>query len=561
MSDRPVSLLIVDKDAIFRLGLATVLRNYPQWNIIVETDSLNDALTQFSSNTFSLVILDPILTDGIVEIAEFYQQVKQMSPKTKLCLLSYYLSIEQQQEFKRIGIEGYCNKGINTEDLISNLQKIEEGKSAWSEIVVNKSSQSLPKKSQKNLLFRWQTSGIYQIDSYLQDINKKLKKRPISKVDRLFLQGRKRELLTARWLVENILPVEVIMVSYPVSNAEIIDPEKSTIFESDGSLSLLNQTAYNIEKNLDNVSQYALEIDILKPSQKQEILEIILNQFNRIINDLKFIESPNIQLSRTSLSILERLWRESAVIFLSKYCIDNRSFSVEDIENLVEDKEELISSEILDKIPCFTELLDFIVLGSNEPISAINDGFGNLNSINKEDKILHNVIIQIANAITSLILNDFSDKEKIKENLYHIEMASSREIAKFRNRLAWEYRKRQYWQEPKNIFESQYEIFFFRETGIHCTSIYAPRQQELKSLQGIPWAVTILLESRDAISPLLRSVVGTVGQGLIYVLTQVIGRGIGLVGRGILQGIGKSLSDKEIQKNSREHDSRRKSKL
>lgn len=561
MSDRPLSLLLVDKDPIFRLGLVTILRNYPRWNIVVETDSLNEALTQLSNNTFSLIILDPSLTDKITEIEEFHQQVKQSFPETKLCLLSHYLSVDKQQKLKNLGIEGYCNKGIDTEALVSNLERIEQGEFIWPEIIVNQLVESYPKKSQKNLLFRWQQSGIDQIDSYLKDINKKLKKNPSSKLDRLFWQGRKRELLTARWLVENLLPVEVVMVSYPVSNAEVITPENLTIIESDNRLNFFNQTAYNIQNNLDNLSQYALEIDILKTAKKKEILELILKQFNRIINDIKFMERSDIQLSKTSLSILERLWRESALIFLSKYCIDNRYFSAEDIEVLVEEKEELVSNEILEKIPFFTELLDFIILESDTSMMEINEPFGNLSSVNKEDKILHNVIIQVANAIMSLILNYFSENEKIKENLYSIEIASSREIAKFRNRLAWEYRKKQYWQEPKNIFESQYEIFFFRETGIDCTSIYAPRQQELKRLQGLPWTVTILLESRDAIAPLLRSVVGTVGQGLVYILTQVIGRGIGLVGRGILQGIGKSLSDKDFQKNTTEPDSKRKSKL
>ena len=561
MSDHPLSLLLVDKDPIFRLGLVTILRNYPRWSIVVETDSLNEALTRLSNNTFSLVILDPNLTDKIAEIEDFYQRIKHSVPETKLCLLSYYLSVEKQQELKNLGIEGYCNKGIDTEALVSNLERIEQGEFIWPEIIVNQLVESYPKKSQKNWLFRWQQSGIDQIDSYLKYITQKLKKYPSSKLDRLFWQGRKRELLTARWLVENLLPIEVVTVSYPVSNAEIITPENLTIVESDNRLNFFAQTAYNIQNNLDNLSQYALEIDILKTAKKKEILELILKQFNRIINDIKFMERSDIQLSKTSLSILERLWRESALIFLSKYCIDNCYFSVDDIEILVEEKEELVSNEILEKIPFFTELLNFIILENDTSMMEINEHFRNLKSVNKEDKILHNVIIQVANAIMSLILNYFSENEKIKENLYSIEIASSREIAKFRNRLAWEYRKRQYWQEPKNIFESQYEIFFFRETGIHCTSIYAPRQQELKRLQGLPWTVTILLESRDAIAPLLRSVVGTVGQGLVYVLTQVIGRGIGLVGRGILQGIGKSLSDKDFPKNTTEPDSKRKSKL
>ena len=235
--------------------------------------------------------------------------------------------------------------------------------------------------------------------------------------------------------------------------------------------------------------------------------------------------------------------------------------SREDLEILVEEKEELVSNEILEKIPFFPELLDFIIFNNKTTMREVKKNFGKLRSLKPEEKILENVIIQVANPIISLILNEFSETEKIPKNLYNLEIASSREIDKFRNRLAWEYLKKQYWQEPKNIFENQYQIFFFKDTGIDCTSIYAPRQQELERLQGLPWIVTILLESREAISPRLRAIVGTVGQRLVYVLTKVIGGGIGLVGRGILQGMGKSLSDKNCPKNATEQDSKNKSKL
>jgi hypothetical protein len=41
----------------------------------------------------------------------------------------------------------------------------------------------------------------------------------------------------------------------------------------------------------------------------------------------------------------------------------------------------------------------------------------------------------------------------------------------------------------------------------------------------------------------VRQVVSIVGSGLVYVLTQVVGRGLGLIGRGILDGIGNAKLD------------------
>jgi hypothetical protein len=53
-----------------------------------------------------------------------------------------------------------------------------------------------------------------------------------------------------------------------------------------------------------------------------------------------------------------------------------------------------------------------------------------------------------------------------------------------------------------------------------------------------------VLELKDAISPRLKSAIGLLGNGFVYVLTNVIGRGIGLIGRGVVQGIGNAWQDR-----------------
>ncbi len=558
MSDRLISLLFVDQDAIFRLGLATILSNYPQWEIIDQTDNLTDALTQLSNNQVDLITLDPNLRDETLTVEAFYQQIKEISPQTKVCLLSYDLSWEQQQEFREIGIEGYCHKGDIIEVLLENWQKIIEGEIVWPVISSSQLSELDRVIPKRNWLSKVRKSGIEQINKNLQLIHENLKNHPRSTWDKIFWQGRKRELLTARWLVEQLLPVDVIVVPSPKTNSQIMRTNNlssiGTLVATGEWLTIFQKTNDKLENDLKNLTEFLLEIDILKPEKKQEILTLVLKQFERIISDFKFIETKSMQKSRNRLSILERLWRESALIFLSKYCLNEQQISLEDMEILVEENEELVSSEILQKIPCFPELFDYIVL--NNELETQENNQANLSPEKKKETILHNVIIQVANGIIALILNYFSNNEEVKKNLYNIEMASSREIAKFRNRLAWEYRKKEYWQEPKNIFESQYRLFFFTEEGIDCTFVYYPRQRELESLRGLRWTVTILLEIRDAISPLLRSLVGTVGTTLVYILTQVIGRAIGLVGKGILQGIGNSLSERDYPNKPRKQNSK-----
>jgi hypothetical protein len=152
--------------------------------------------------------------------------------------------------------------------------------------------------------------------------------------------------------------------------------------------------------------------------------------------------------------------------------------------------------------------------------------------------LLENLTIQMANAVMQPLLNRFGNLESIKSGFYDRRLLSSREIERFRNDLSWRYRIDRYIGEPQAIFESQYRLFIFTNYGIDRIAIYAPRPQELSQLAGIPLVVTLALETRDALSPRLKSASIFVGSSIVYLLTEVIGRGIGLIGRGIVKGIG-----------------------
>ena len=68
-----------------------------------------------------------------------------------------------------------------------------------------------------------------------------------------------------------------------------------------------------------------------------------------------------------------------------------------------------------------------------------------------------------------------------------------------------------------------------------------PRDAELRQLGWWQQQVALLLEARDALAPQLQAVIKRVGDLMVILLTQVVGRSIGLIGRGIAQGMGRSL--------------------
>ena len=57
--------------------------------------------------------------------------------------------------------------------------------------------------------------------------------------------------------------------------------------------------------------------------------------------------------------------------------------------------------------------------------------------------------------------------------------------------------------------------------------------------------VALLVETRDALAPQLQALVRRIGDLAVVLLTQVLGRAIGLVGRGIAQGMGAVLGAAE----------------
>ena len=92
------------------------------------------------------------------------------------------------------------------------------------------------------------------------------------------------------------------------------------------------------------------------------------------------------------------------------------------------------------------------------------------------------------------------------------------------------------------LYQSQRQLYRLEEGAIAPVMLTEPRDAELRQLSWGQQLVTLSLEARDALAPQLQSALRQLGDLVVVVLTQVIGRAIGLVGRGVLQGLGRSVS-------------------
>ena len=568
MSDRLTKILLIDDDSIFRLGLITALAAFATLEI-VEADTAKTAFEILSEaeNGINLVILE--LNTGRRNSQEptgltLCQQLKANYP-IPILLLTAESELTILLAAQKYGVEGYCPKGVEIPQLLEVINQLLSGQFYWQ---FNPSSIAINSVRPPSWHYKMRSQGLRQIEAALAQLNQQ-QNQQFSSFDWLYWSGRRRELLAARWLVNQLLPTDVIVVvenkpqrqdnrssRLPLNRAstrQLPPPSVST----DLQLSQLSQsvtpfqvTLEKLNSGLRNLTGVVLEIDILQAEKKQDLLYIVLQKLEGIIEELRFSQVTAEQLTKKRSQILQDLWQFSLTEFFGKYYtlpVGNNELEVVQIllENAVN-----IQATILDKIPLVVELLAHQLFETPVMIDNVSYPAKTPEALARVEKLIQNLIIQIANAVISPLLNEFADLETIKQSFYDRRLISTREIARFRNNLSWRYRVSQLLIEPRAIFESQYCLFVLSDTGIQQTSIYAPRRQELQQLRGIRLVVTLAYEARDAVSPRLRSAVAWVGRGLVFVLTQVLGRSIGLVVRGVIQGIGNSLQDTRFGKNS-----------
>ncbi|NES05311.1 MAG: DUF3685 domain-containing protein [Okeania sp. SIO2F4] len=628
-SESALKLLLIDNDPIFRMGLKFSCEQFPDLEIVFETEVGADALKNIQNfiaedNNF-LVILDietnnliPQTTEEItVSGIDFCQQLKTSYPQLPILLLTSLQDTLLLTLLRDLGVNGYCLKGISISELVIILRQIANGQSYWVNIsgvetIQEKSARPTnlglrvqTKKFFNNLLDNVCKSGVKQIDSSLSEVTSQLNER-VKNLDRNNLNsllnvaitsGQRRELLTARWILSHLSPKSVNaqkqqqatdvngdnfvysnlrnMTELPTQkiinsvnndeqvvlriNSEFVSP--TTTEAMNLQTALFESTIAKLNSNLINLSGLPMEIDILRGSKKQELIYIALCKFEDILDELRTASILMEEIPKQRYEIVQNLWEFTTKFFVGEYYqleISNgmgivnafaEEIKVEVMPVLLNDADN-VHKFILDKIPLVEELISYLLFQVPLVVDNVSFAVGTPEAMERSEALLQNLLISIANAVIQPLLNNFADVEEIKEDFYSRQLLSTRDIEKFRNRLSWKYRIEEYIEEPKEIFESNFSLFVLNERGIKKISIYSPRRHELAKLSGIPLTVTLLLETRDAIAPGIRATVSFIGSGVVYLLTQVIGRGIGLIGRGIIQGVGSSFQDAKFGRNN-----------
>lgn len=607
MSDRRIKLLLIERDPVFRAGLRVVVEQFPELQVAesAETDAAAlQILAELSGNVTAsatsiptlgvdLVVLELCLgrsTTSYLLGLQLCRQLKTQYPSLPILLLTSLQEPTQLAAAKAIGVDGYCPKGIPVSELVAAMRQVVGGRSYWVEAGEGKSENftrsPITPSIFANLGNHLRLSGLQQIDASLVEVTAQLQVPGLPLLERALLAGQRRELLASRWLVNQVLappqgrrrregfntraysrtdnlvkpartqlpPSSNPSESLPIAQLKASSPLSSTSWQS----ALFNSTHTKLQFSLQNLTGVPLEIDIFREEKKRELLNLILRKIQEVLDQLRFSQVQLSQLPELQSVIMRDLWQAATADFFGKYSMlpvgdaagSGKALPNIEIVSLLLQDAPVVQTAILDKIPLVVDLFSHLLFQTPLTLNNVSYPPGSPEAMERAEALLQNLLIQQANAVVQPLLNRFANVEAIKQNFYDRRLISTREIEQYRNNLSWKYRLENYISKPKAIFESRYELFVLASRGIAKISIYAPRNQELAQLSGIPLVVTLALETRDAIAPRLRAAVAFLGSGVIYVLTQVIGRAIGLIGRGILQGLGGSLPESKFGRNS-----------
>lgn len=574
-----ISLLLIVPSRIFRLGLQAALESYPEINVMAEVETPSAALTYLQAQRLSIgdrprvgiIAIDTALDASLTQdsLLRFCQTLKRGYPQYRLVLLTDPGSVSWQKA-RSVGVDGYCPKTADQSQLMATLKQVAMGESYQVSVDPSLSEGDRPSWWTR-VKHRWYLWGIKTISEVEAKLKAQLNQPSLSVLEKVVIRGRLRELLTARWCIHWLLAPRLETVEFQemgenngdrpnsgISPNQSLVPAQSPSLDPDWSESLiplsprqqvLETTAAHLQFQLNNLTHTPLELDIFKPQKRQELLQVILEEWEVLLEDLKFSQIQGDKLVAKKIDLLRDLWSAAVTQFFGKYSrLMVKGEEVEIVPILLQDIDR-IQAEYLENIPLFIDLLNYLVY--ERPLMIDNRLYaaGTPEAQKRAEMLSQNLIVQLGNGVVNPLLNHFADVVAVKQIFYDQELITSRKIERFRNNLSWRSRQQQWFGEPKAIFESQYSLLVLEGRGIQKVSIYAPRREELDQLKGWSLVVTLMFEARDAIAPRLQTLVGSVGKILVYVLTQIIGRGIGLVARGVLQGIGNSWSDSRLSGN------------
>ncbi len=136
MRDERYKLLLIDADRIFRMGMRSWLAQFPELEVVAEAETVAEAVEFLQgAGELDLVILDLNIGAKNSESAaidrqyglELCQRLKSEYPQLPILVLSSPQPSELVEMVLLAGVEGYCLKGNNPDELTTAIRLVASG--------------------------------------------------------------------------------------------------------------------------------------------------------------------------------------------------------------------------------------------------------------------------------------------------------------------------------------------------------------------------------------------------------------------------------------------------
>ncbi len=519
-------VLLASREPILRLGLSRWLEQQNLAQVVTsdQPEDLQNLLNERQQQTQPLVNL--LVLDLEPADIPLCQSLKRRYPHLPILALGPPASRDQLLSYQQLGLAVYLERQTPAADLWHWMQAILGGYSPWlqPEVVAP---------AWRSHLYQ---QGLAHIEAALLQCHQ-WSQRPRPWWERQIIQGRQRELRTARRLL-----------TWLWRPGAVLAPPPSLAYPAPAlpASERLSRVRQHFNQPVTNSSGLLLETDLLRFEKQRELWNTILSRWETLLAELIEARITPEELATRCPDLVRRLWQEALTDFVGRYY----TLDGQDVLDTLLAQQDTVRALILDKIPLVGDLFSYHLFQTPLPIDGVLYAANSQIAADHATILLENLVLQLANAVVQPLLNCFPHHESVKQRFYRRTLISTRETERLRNQLSQRYRWQRYWDEPRAIFESRYQLLRIQNQAIVLYPVYAGRTAELAQLKGIPWLVTLGLEFQDAIAPILRAVSDYIGRTTAYLLTRIIGRGLGLIGRGILQGVGSTLRNNPTQETS-----------
>ena len=123
----PLTVLVVDDHEVVRQGLVALLARRPEFHVVAEAATVNEAVTAARRFKPRLVVMDVRLPDG--SGVEACREIRAELPETRVVMLTSYPDEDAVLSAIVAGASGYLLKQVRGRDLVAALEAVGRGES------------------------------------------------------------------------------------------------------------------------------------------------------------------------------------------------------------------------------------------------------------------------------------------------------------------------------------------------------------------------------------------------------------------------------------------------